>query len=161
MRRSSRCHGKNWKVEELEAIVIGEIKKLAFSRETIEKIITEKRGGNSIGDQAATILSRIEGLEKQLNKIMDLYILGNITLETISQKADTIAKERNALQAELERLEPEKPTLSADDAVEIVKNSETIFSSGSLEEKRLFVNSLIDQIVLYPSGDIEIHWKFT
>lgn len=161
MRRAARCRGKNWKPEELDAMVIGEIKKLSFSREVIKKIIAEKRGSHPVSDQAATISGRLEELEKQLNKIMDLYTLGNIPLEAISQKADAITKERKALQAELERLEPEKPALSVSEAVEIAGNAEAIFSSGSLEEKRLFVNSLIDRIVLQPSGDIEIYWKFT
>ena len=161
MRRAARCRGKNWKPDELDALVIGEIKKLSFSREIIEKIITEKRGNHPVSNQADTISDRLEELEKQLNKIMDLYTLGNIPLESISQKADAITKEQKALQAELERLEPKKPTLSVDKAIEISGNAEAIFSSGSLEEKRLFVNSLIDRIVLLPSGDIEIYWKFT
>lgn len=161
MRRAARCRGKNWKPEELEAMVIGEIKKLSFSREVIEKIIAEKRGSHPVSDQAATISGRLVDLEKQLNKIMDLYTLGNIPLEAISQKADAITKEQKCLQAELKLLEPKKPALSVDKVVEIAGNAEAIFSSGSLEEKRLFISSLIDRIVLQPSGDVEIYWKFT
>lgn len=160
MRRAARCRGKNWKPEELDTMVIREITKLSFSRKTIESIIAEKQGDHPISNQSVALSDRLDALEKQLNKIMDLYTLGNIPFETISQRADAITKERKSIQAELERLEPEKPALSVDQAIEIVKNADVIFSSGSLEDKRLLVNSLINRIVLQPSGDMEIYWKF-
>lgn len=160
MRRAAHCSGKNWKQDDLDNLVVDEITRLSFSRENIEGIIKEKRGSHTSNKRILTISNRLEELERQLNKIMDLYTLGNIPLETISQKADVITKEQNSLQEELNQLEPEKPKLSVDEAFEIASHVESVFHSGTMDEKRVLINSLIDRIILHPSGDVEIYWKF-
>lgn len=159
MRQAARCTGKNWKYEELDDLVISEIKKLSFSREAIEKIASDKSDPGPT-KQISAISSRLEELERQLNKVMDLYTLGNISFETISQKAHALAEERERLQDELNRIKPKMPALSLDEAFEIARHADAVFSSGSMEEQRTLLNSLIKKIVLYPSGDIEIFWKF-
>lgn len=160
MRRAAKCGGKTWKHDDLNNLVISEIKKLAFSDTAITDIIEAKRGGYKESDREAAIKVRLSELDKQLNKIMDLYALGNIPLEVISEKADTIQKEREALSAELESLKPSEPVLSIDKTKQLVSMADSIFTDGTMEEQRALVNALISKIVLQANGDVDIYWKF-
>lgn len=160
MRRANRCEGKTWRHEELNDLVISEIKKLSLSDSAISEIIESKNNSYKESDRVTAIKERVSELEKQLNKLMDLYTLGNIPLDTISEKADAISKERSALSAELESMKPAAPALSADKAKQLINMSESIFATGTLEEQRAFINSLIEKIVLQPDGNVDIYWKF-
>lgn len=160
MRRAAKCGGKTWKHDELNNLVISEIKKLSFSDTAISDIIEAKRGGYKESDRALAIKTRLSELNKQLSKIMDLYALGNIPLEVISEKANTIQKERDALSAELETLKPAEPVLSIDKAKQLVNMTDSIFTDGTIEEQRTLVNALISKIILQANGDVDIYWKF-
>ena len=92
---------------------------------------------------------------------MDLYTLGNIPFDIISQKAATISKEREALIVELNSLEPSTPVLGIDEAKQLLKMVDTVFDKGTIEEQRVLVNALIEKIILQSDKSVDIYWKFT
>lgn len=160
MRRAEKCCGKTWKHDALNNLVISEIMKLSLSDTAIYDLIEAKSGSCEESDRAVTIKARLSELDKQLSKIMDLYTLGNIPLDAISEKADAIQTEREALSAELETFTPVNPALSVDKAKKILSVADSIFTDGTMEDQRAFVNSLISKIVLQANGDVDIYWKF-
>lgn len=160
MRRATKCGGKTWKQEQLDNLVISEINKLKFSDTEIDEIIKEKQSLCNESERETVIKTRLSELDKQLNKLMDLYTVGNIPLSVVSEKADAISKERETLSAELETLKPAIPSLTAEKAKEILKTSDSIFSTGTIEEQRAFVNALIEKIIIQPDGSIDIYWNF-
>ncbi len=160
MRRAERCKGKTWRYKELNKVVIDEIMKLHFDETLIEEMITAKHSQSKEEEHALALKTRLLELDKQLNKIMDLYALGSIPLETVSEKADIISKERETLSLELDTLKPKEPVLSIERTKELVNSADYIFSQASLEEQRTFVSSLIEKIVLQANGDVDIYWKF-
>ena len=160
MRRADRCEGKTWRYDELNDLVTTEIKKLSLSESAISDIVEAKQGKCKDSEHAEAIKARLSELEKQLNKIMDLYSLGNIPLDVISEKAETISKERDALSMELEDLKPAVPALSVAKAKKLARMADAVFEHGTLEKQRVFVDSLIEKIILLPNGDVDIYWKF-
>lgn len=161
MRRAKHCKGKTWRQEDLDNLVISEIKKLAFSETSIEELVQKKPENLKISNRLETIQEHLEELEKQLNKTMDLYTLGNIPFDIISQKAATISKEREALIVELNSLEPSTPVLGIDEAKQLLKMVDTVFDKGTIEEQRVLVNALIEKIILQSDKSVDIYWKFT
>ena len=110
--------------------------------------------------RADAIGKRLEELDKQLNKVMDLYTLGSIPLANVQAKADAINQEKAALSAELESLCKEQPQLSVSKAFDLASMADDIFTNGTMEEQRNLVQSLIDKIELNADGSIAIYWKF-
>lgn len=160
MRRAKHCNGRTWKQPKLDAIIIGEIKKLALSKDVIESVISEHRSGSSVDARADAIGKRLKELDNQLNKVMDLYTLGSIPLASVQAKADAINQEKAALSSELESLHKEQPQLSASKAFDLASMADVIFANGTMEEQRNLVQSLIDKIELNADGSITIYWKF-
>lgn len=160
MRMAKRCKGKTWKQPELDAIIIGEIKKLSLSKRVIEDMISEHRSGSPVDSRSYAIVARLSELDKHLNKVMDLYTLGSIPLATVQAKADAINQEKLALSDELESLHEEQPQLSASKAFDLASMADDIFTNGTMEEQRNIVQSLIDKIELNVDGSVTIYWKF-
>ncbi len=160
MRTAAKCSSHSWHVHKLDNLIINEIKKLAFNPEEIKILINKSREAMPEDTHSVAIKKRLEEIEKQTNKIMDLYTLGNIPLEVISTRAEALAQEREKLLLELESLQIPEATLSAEEAIAIVANTEEVFANGTMEEKRAFLSSLVNKIVVYPNDDIDIHWKF-
>lgn len=163
MRRADRCKNKNWKQPVLDALVISEIKKLSFDAELIDSIVNEKRKktNTEIVEKEKVLTDRIAELDKKLSKLMDLYSIGSIPIEAVSEKADVINKERMSLMAELDAIVPDEPTLSKEDAKRIAGTAADIFEHGTMEEQRALVNSLIERIELQVGGIVDIYWNFS
>ena len=123
-------------------------------------MISEHRSGSPVDARADAIGARLTELDKQLNKVMDLYTLGSIPLATVQAKADAINQEKLALSAELESLHEEQPQLSASKAFDLASMADDIFTNGTMEEQRNLVQSLIDKIELNVDGSVTIYWKF-
>ncbi len=163
MRRADRCESKTWRRRDLDNLVISEIEKLALDDAAISKILS---AGSSLEDservaRMKVIQERIADLDKQMARIMDLYTLGNIPLDAVSERADAIEKERETLDAELASIQPEKPPISPKEAQRIAGSAHDIFESGSMDDKRALVNSLIKKITIQKDGSIDIYWKFS
>lgn len=159
MRRSKRCKGKTWKREDLDNLVISEIRKLAFSEENIDNLVKAKPKNITNSNRIEAIQERLKELEKQLNKTMDLYTLGNISFDVISKKAAAISKEHDTLAAELDSLKPITPALGIDEAKRLLKTADSVLN-GTLEEQRVLLNTLIKKIIIQPNKSVDIHWKF-
>lgn len=159
MARAESCDSKNWRVDIANQLVIDEILKLQFDETYIKSIIGAKQEP-SIDNKKETIEARIEDINKQLDKVMDLYQLGNIPLDNIATRIETLTAERDKLEADLLHLNDikEDKKISLTEVKDIVKNAKTIFDGDDLEAQRSLVSSLIDRIEF--GDNIKIYWAF-
>lgn len=158
MVKDPNCKSKNWRVDEVDKLVIAEVLKLQFDEEYLESIInTNKEEDN----REEIITARIKEISNQLDKIMDLYQLGSIPLEKIAERIDKLTNERTALETDLENIKngtEENKKIPLTEVNDILKNATTILESNDLDAKRMLVHSLIDRIEL--GDDIKIYWAF-
>lgn len=154
--RDPHCKNKNWNIEKLTNIIFDEIRKLSLDPNYFEEI-----RDNSIQEDKRSILeAEIEKIDAQLSRVMDLYILENIPLQTLEVKTNELNEQRLKLEEELESLEEESSEkLSKEEAEEIFQNFDAIIKRANFEEIRSVLAALIEKIVL-DGEDIEIHWRF-
>lgn len=157
MRKMKGCKNPNYKMEDLDNIIINEILKLSFEREAIEKIYNENRAVPE--DKIEILNKRIKEIDKQISKLMDLYQLDFMPLQDISARIELLQKEKENLTNEIKELTGKEPDITIDEARDILINASDVFKNGSMEEKRMFINSLIKKIIIYES-EIKIYWKF-
>ena len=159
MARAKSCDSKNWRVDIANQLVIDEILKLQYDEEYIKSIMGSKKEP-SLNTKKATLEARVEEINKQLDKIMDLYQLGNIPLDSIAKRIEDLTIERDKLEAELLNINDikEDKKISLTGVKDIVKNAKTILDSDDMEAKRNLVSSLIDRIEL--GDNIKIYWSF-
>ncbi|MCF0127434.1 MAG: recombinase family protein [Pseudobutyrivibrio sp.] len=98
---------------------------------------------------------KLKAIEKKILKLMDLYTLDKIDLPLLEGKLDDLRTEKEKLmqlsskqeKSEFDRITPQELA--------------QIINSGTLQEKRMLLNSLIDRIEVYSDEDIRIFWSFT
>lgn len=150
------CTAKNYKRDELNQIVIDEIKKLALNPGEIKRL--QGKSLPIVEDNSEVINKRIAELDTQIDKLLDLYQVGNIEVSKLSARIDALNSEKEKLSAEL--IEKEPPLLMvAEEVEEILSNCEDIFNFGTQEEQQALVRSLINKIVVY-NDHYEFYWAF-
>lgn len=151
------CKNKTYFVDDLDKIVIDEIFNLQNNKNYFDEIVNKSK--NNEPDKKEILIKRLDILNKELTKIMDLYQLGTIPIELISERVENISTERNSLQDEINSISMPKEKMSKSEVISITKNAVTVLEKGTLQEKRVLVRSLIDKIVL-KNNEVIIHWSF-
>lgn len=131
------CKNKKWKKEKLDRLVLDYITRLDFSE--LEK--------NQPAPVRVTDFSpRLTEIDKQIGKLIDLYQVSGIPLETIQEKMNVLNKEKEALLAISKPRNTPQITLS-----EMICARNTLIAltdSGNLDEKRACLTMIIDRIII-------------
>lgn len=159
MIKDPNCKNKNYRVADLEKIIIDEISKLAINLEYVDQVKETKPLNDNV-EKSKTIQTEIDGISSQISNLMDLYSLGSIPLDVINQKVTSLNDTKIALEKELENLtapDTDDEGMSNEEIQTLAKmmNDENL----SLEEKRQIIQSLIYYIEI-DNENIAIHWKF-
>lgn len=156
MKKVDGCKNPNYTKSELDGIITNQILELAYDETEIDNLIrTEYKSNN----RTSTFSNRIVEIEKQINKLMDLYQVGNIPIEQIGSRIEPLQREKDSLNAEI-KSNVEPTVLSPSATKKIIRKAEKILNGDNMEKKRELIDSLIRNIVIYPN-EITIHWKFT
>lgn len=159
MIKDPNCKNKNWRLPELDTIILDEIRKLAVDPEYFHVLQKEKQTSVDAPTKIDLIKNEITSLDGQISRFMDLYGLGTFTIEQVGEKVAPLNEQRNKLNRELELLNAEAGLISEDETREIVENFDAIIEYGDLDEIRLLISSLIYYIEI-DNDDVYIHWKF-
>lgn len=138
---------------------LDEIGKLAMAPEYIDVIIEENKPQNNPENDRQVMLNRISEIEKHINKFIDLYQIGRIDFNIITEKIEALNKERDTLNSALEDEKTFAPELSIQETKAILQTFSEMVDTADPETLRDLVHSLIDGIIIHEE-DIEIHWKF-
>ena len=144
-------------MEDLEAAILGEIHKLAIDPARIEQV-RENRPVSDVTEKIKSITSEIAKIDTQISKMMDLYALGTIDLDVISEKVSGLNARKTALTKELDSLNvPRNDDVMTDEEIRTI--AALMKDDLPLEDKRNIVQSLIYYIEI-DEENIAIHWKF-
>ena len=129
------CKNKKWKIEDLDNMVIDFISNLSFEENEIPEMPSPKKRDYN---------KRISEIDRQISKLIDLYQIGNIPIETISSKVDRLTEEKNAL--EQDSVKGESPQNTISEKIAFKEQFLSLLDNGSLEEKRACLANLIERI---------------
>lgn len=147
------CHNRTWRTTELNDIIFNEIKKIKFTstKSTAQKkAVTERE----------VLLNKIRSLDEQMEKLIDLYSLGNIPNSMLTTKIDSIQKQKESIEMQLKELS--NPSyLDSDELEHYLDEFSEIVDELQGEKIELYntVRHLINSITL-TNDDIAIEWNF-
>lgn len=159
MIKDPNCKNKNWKMVELDNIVLDEIKKLAMDPEYLHDIRRDKAKKSDEPNKIDILKEEIKKLDDQISRFMDLYGIGKFTIDQVSGKIDPLNDQKKILEKELESLNAELDVMSEEEVAEILSTFKEVIERSDYEEIRLIIDSLISYIEI-ENEDIYIHWKF-
>ena len=158
MIRSDHCTNRlhPYTQEELDEIIINEIRKLAVDEEYVKSIIQEDSGPKV--DEAELFQDRLKEVQTQMDKLLNLYQIGVLDLADIEDRIADLKHEKETLQKSLEGASTSVP-LDIQKVQSYASAFETAYQSGNTEYINRMIRLLIDKIVVL-NADIEIHWTF-
>ncbi len=149
--KDPNCKNKKWPIKELDELVRNEILNLDF-----DKAFFKSEKNMKPLPYPDAINQRINEIDRQINRIIDLYQIGNLTINQISERIDNLKKERDTL---LKSPDDTKAKVSIEEIRDMFSNSKYVFTKGTLDEQRLFVKSLIDYISIN-NDELDFQWSF-
>jgi site-specific DNA recombinase len=155
MIKNPNCKNRNWKREELESAVLGELQKLQLETPALSADTTERAGET---ERKRGIEQQIEQLNKQRGRLIDLYARGIVSPEEIESRIsdidDTTAKLKTAL------LKEESRGMTPADAHRLILSFKELIDAGRPEELRAVVVQLINRVAI-DNDNITIYWNFS
>ena len=159
MIKDPNCKNKNWRMSDLDNEVLGEIKKLVLNPERINELREKEKSKTDSNDKIEILKNEIKKIDEQVSRFLDLYGLGRFTIDQIGDKVETLNKQRNELEAELNSISSVAGALTTEETLEIVSSLDDVLERGNFDEIRAIIESLIRYIEL-DNDDVYIHWKF-
>lgn len=153
------CKNKNWKIDELDNIVLGEIKKLAINTDYVQEIYDNRLEQSDAAEDIKILKKEIQKLDEQISRFMDLYGIGKFTVQQVASKVDPLNLQRYALTKEIEYLSRTPGQITKEETFEILESVEDAIEEGDFHEIRQIIESLIHKIEL-DEDNITIYWKF-
>lgn len=155
MVKDPNCKNKTYRDFKLEEIIYGEIRKL----KTDPNYFTELKNSVDHTARKRMIQRRIEQIDSQVSKLMDLYTLGTIDINVIKAKTNPLSDEKKSLEAELENIEEEISYITQEEVVGLVELFEQTLDEDDSYKVHDIIAELIDHIEI-DGEEIRIHWKF-
>lgn len=152
---SNRLHP--FTVRELDDLVLNEIKKLSLDRGAFDSMV-EACADPGLSELPA-LQERVNEVEKQNERLLNLYQSGLVDLSEISERLGSLKEEKEKLRHSIAALEAAEAGAAADDAWEEIKDFSAVVDSGDAEALQRLVHSLIDRIEVL-NEDITIYWSF-
>ena len=151
-----KCNNKNWRKEKLVDLVLNEIRKLAIEPDYLNTITNQ----TSKSDDKKIINAEIKKLDNQISRLMDLYALEEVPIDTIRDRIAALSEKKKALNEHIQRLNDEK---AKNEHIKKIKKSigkiPTILDKGSEEDIHQVVVELINKIEI-DGDDVNIYWNF-
>ena len=163
MIKADHCDNKNWPLDELDSIVEREVSRLLFEPGYYESLL--KRKAAEVREQPRgdgdVFRDKIAGLEKQINRMMDLYQDEKIPVDVLSARIDKLHREKIALEEQLAAVEPLKPKrdYNEDAFAGLLADFATVWQSAGLDDRRQIISTLIRKITL-DGESVNIEWAF-
>lgn len=158
MIKSDNCTNRvhPYTVEELDGIVIDEIMKLGVDRTYFDDMISEM--ADETPNDKEVYQERIAEIDKQMDRLLNLYQTGLIELSEIQGRLSGLQEEKSRLTAHLEAASAPSG-MEKEYAWETIASLPKALECGNAEEVHKIIHNLIDKVVVL-NYDITIYWSF-
>lgn len=160
------CRNPAYAVVDLDKRILYEVERLSSDRRYFQQVLKKQqtyREEDHTQRDRVGIMRRLDEIDAQLSRVIDLYQLGTIPREAISQRTNKLQLERTALQNTLRTLteKDRAPRLSENEAFVLLNTFDTVMASNSFDDQRHLLQALIQKIIVLPvQGEFEILWNF-
>ena len=143
-----KCNNKTYSRDDLENLIFEQIKLLKL--EPIQFTTKAIKNPNS---------RQIERLTRQIDKLIDLYSLGDIPQDVLQDKIKNLNDQISTLKEEQDRIEAESKKIN-EQTIQMINSLESILESDDINRIRALINALISKIVI-DGDDVSIFWRFS
>jgi len=152
--KDPNCRNDNWKIEDLNKVVITQIDGMMLQSDILDYVLGENKEISPPVD-VNSIQKRLDEIDRQESKLLDLYQLGTVPLETINARLKALSEEKLELRKELSKEKEPNAGERFLDAVEAYRNG---FQYGGMDEQRMLLSSIVERVVV-DGQSVKVFWR--
>lgn len=140
-----KCNNTIFRTEVLEEMAINKIKDILNNKDDLikEKYIDIEE---PIVNNHEVLSNRIKDIDKQIDKLMDLYQIDNIPIETISERISKLDKEKKSIALEIQKIQDNSTVdIDIEEILEILKDFDLVWDKLEAVEKRDITKALLGE----------------
>lgn len=153
--KDPNCKNDNWEIGALDQLVQQEIRGMISQPDLLEIVIQAAADKHEVKINRPAIQKRIAEIDGQISKLVDLYQVGSIPMETITKRINAISLERTQLQEQLDMPDLKPAVERFLQAIEDYKNG---FDTGDIDNRRIFIASLVERVII-DGQSVDIRWR--
>lgn len=145
------CRNRTYRDRDLNNLVFEEVRELARSREYVESLIKP----DETESKKLTIQKRIDAIDSQINKLVDLYSVSGIDGGMLKEKISALQQEKDALLQENLKIKPSR--------LSVERIQELAASLDSVQDDMDNLHKLMEELIASIDIDedtITINWNF-
>lgn len=139
------CSMRYVRMDDLDAMVFDEIRKLALDPEAVSK---------AAPPDSIPVTDEIAAIDHKLERLIDLYASESIPKDALQSRIAALQEQKQAL---LDRMNDAETF----DALPVIQSFADILSSGDFAMIRTTLTALINKIIVRSPDDISIYWRFS
>ena len=149
------CKNDHWRIEELDALVCSQVDALASSGSALDRVLAEASTAKKAVIDKSAIRRRVAEIDGQVAKLIDLYQVSAIPMETVTARVEALSTERTRLQEQLDIPEDTPASALFMEALDTYRSS---FKDSDMPRKRLLLASLIERVTI-DGQSVALHWR--
>lgn len=163
MIRDPLCASRAWYKDDLEAVVDYEVRRLIFDPKALGRLVrTKEERPLDPDDHEEAVRRQLDALDKQIERIMDLYQAGTIPVELLNDRIKALYDERSQLSSSLSSVQPDdsSTSMAESEARDYLDTLAGIWDKADIPQKREILSVLVDKIWISADNSIKIEWAF-
>ena len=153
--KDPNCKNDNWEIGKLDRLVEREIRGMISQPDLVNIIAQAAADKTEVKVDRAALQKRITEIDSQIAKLVDLYQIGSIPMETITQRINNISTERAQLQQQLD-MPDIKPTVER--FLQAVEDYKGGYDTGDTDNRRMLTYSLVERVIINGQS-VDIRWR--
>lgn len=150
------CKNENWKIDELDEIVINQLKHICIE-ENLSKVIN-LNVKYTPAENTDALKNQIKEIENRISKLIELYQISEIPIEDIKEKITALSNEKEKLKKQLYNQQNNSVEKKVSDFIKAVEKFRTSFFDSDLDQKRIILSSIIRKINI-DGKSIILEWR--
>jgi len=150
------CSNRSWRAEELDEIIIDELRKLKDSLNFVSDDFNEQVVSN---EKEKALKSHIKDLEKAQSRLLDLYAFGKIPASKIKTKLEDIDEEIEKAKKDLSGIAHPAKKQSRQETEKLLEDFGRIVDEARTDEELYNIVHKLIQSVTLTGDDVEINWN--
>lgn len=156
------CKNPSYACVDMDARITKEIRTLVEDQAAFLRVVNAEKQQVLPSSKKDTLMRRIDELDAQIRRVLDLYQLGSIPIDELKGRVSLLEQERKALYKQLKEDDAERTALLPPAmAHTLLQDFLAISDSGDNDAMRDILFELIQRINVMPEkNELQIIWNF-
>lgn len=152
------CKNANWKIDELDDIVISQIENLSLYQ-NLDRVFEQLPQTSNTDTQNIDVLqARIKDIENQTSKLIELFQISEIPLQDVRDRIISLNSEKAKLQSMVESSKANDIELRKQKFLNALERFQSAFNSSDLDQRRLMISSIISTVNI-DEQIVQVEWN--